>query len=397
MRLDRLLRLVLALGICPGLVVAQKARTLSPEVIIGGVAVGDAPVAGCPALTDCDVLASCPPAQMDSGGVAFDGRYLWVGHFFGLTIYQIDPATCQVVHSIPAPFPFIGGLAWDGSTLWAVAEQEGAIFRLDPADGSVLRGIPAPAFGQGDPNSAGLAWDGHSLWHTDYRTDLVYELDPQNGDILSSFPAPTPSPSGLGFAGGLLTLSDFECDTLFVLDPADGSVVSRCSTPGPHPWGLAVDSAGDTWLSDEPNRVDTLFLLDTNLPAAECFLVLGSAVGAEAFNAGNHTWTTQLSDVLLSYPVTLDDTPAIPIGRGKLRQLQPFPVGTFAAQVLMWNPEVFPANPEQYSSALEVWLWSDGTATVVNHGTSDGLQIGIETYTDAGTRYLRFPFTIDGF
>ena len=63
----------------------------------------------------------------------------------------------------------------------------------------------------------------------------------------------------------------------------------------------------------------------------------------------------------------------------------------------MWNPEVFPGNPEQWTRALAITMWSDGTATAQPYGTKDGMNIAMETYESGNRTYVRFPFTIDGF
>ncbi len=62
----------------------------------------------------------------------------------------------------------------------------------------------------------------------------------------------------------------------------------------------------------------------------------------------------------------------------------------------MWNPTVFPANPEQYSMGLHVTMWSNGTATAEPYGTKDGIIIRMEVFEQNGRRYVRFPFSIEG-
>ncbi len=43
-------------------------------------------------------------------------------------------------------------------------------------------------------------------------------------------------------------------------------------------------------------------------------------------------------------------------------------------------------------------MWSNGRVTAQRYGTNDGLNITMEVYRGPnGERYVRFPFTIDGF
>ena len=148
-------------------------------------------------------------------------------------------------------------------------------------------------------------------------------------------------------------------------------------------------------------------------PEAECFLVLGDGGGNQPFTAGAHSWTTQLSGISLSCPVTMADIPvfeipvAAPNNNKKIHRLappekskkirrSPSLVSQFSVQVLMWNPVVFPGNPEQWTRVIQVSLWSNGTATARRLGTRDGMSISMDVFEVDGTRYVRFPFAIDG-
>ena len=64
----------------------------------------------------------------------------------------------------------------------------------------------------------------------------------------------------------------------------------------------------------------------------------------------------------------------------------------------MWNPEVFPSNPERATQALNVSVWTSGMVTSYVHGQDDGMQLYLVTETEPdGSRWLHFPFSIDGF
>jgi hypothetical protein len=64
----------------------------------------------------------------------------------------------------------------------------------------------------------------------------------------------------------------------------------------------------------------------------------------------------------------------------------------------MWNPLVFPSNPEQFSNGLTVTVWSNGMVSAAPFGASDGMSVWLETYRGAdGNDYYRLPFSIEGF
>lgn len=154
------------------------------------------------------------------------------------------------------------------------------------------------------------------------------------------------------------------------------------------------------------------------IEVAECYLALGRGLGSETFNAGGHVFTTQLAEITAVYPVTMVEGPefllgpALPAGlqaHGPVAQHRTrFGAGTpvlpapslgelFTAQVVMWNPPIFPGNPEQWSQGVFVSIEPFGSRVVSrSYGTENGIQLEASTYEAGGQRWLRFPFSIDG-
>lgn len=177
-----------------------------------------------------------------------------------------------------------------------------------------------------------------------------------------------------------------------------------------HPSGRRLytqnDGRLDVFDADTGNYLTTIADLPqgqgiTVRTRAECFLVVGGGLGDDVFGAGGHVWSTQIEDIQSTYPVTLKDLPAFELpglqapGR-KVRRAR-LPVIELAVQVVMWNPEVFPSNPEQFTQPLHVTLWSDGDVTARSMGERDHMHLRLETLEASGRRYARFPFSIDGF
>jgi hypothetical protein len=150
-------------------------------------------------------------------------------------------------------------------------------------------------------------------------------------------------------------------------------------------------------------------------PPPECELVFATGAGNETFNQGGHTWNTQLDGVYATYDVWLDDTPQFQIPpftnypnrwnriQNALQaagawEIADVPYQSYSVQVVMWNPEVFPANPEQYSDVMNVTVWLSGRVTTTSEGTNDNMNITHEVVQSVeGYKYIRFPFTINGF
>ena len=88
------------------------------------------------------------------------------------------------------------------------------------------------------------------------------------------------------------------------------------------------------------------------------------------------------------------------LGDGPLDQTPAWMLdGDFAVQVLMWNPQVFPGQPEQYTAGLYVSIQPDGSVLTAPYGTDlGGMAVWHEIDTNAaGQRVIRFPFSIPGF
>ena len=148
----------------------------------------------------------------------------------------------------------------------------------------------------------------------------------------------------------------------------------------------------------------------------ECFLVFGDDVGAEGFMPGSFMFGTGLSGIDSSYEVLMDDYPTftIPTTRGALIDGGAVagsgsvsgavnypgfvgPDGTFAVQVMMWNPIEVPDQPEQYSPVLKGWISPTGQvfARTVGEGSIDiALEVGVNA---KGETTFSFPFAIAGF
>jgi hypothetical protein len=137
---------------------------------------------------------------------------------------------------------------------------------------------------------------------------------------------------------------------------------------------------------------DTAFSCAASSPA-ECFLVLGEGTGGTSFETWFHTLAPQLDVVTRSWVVTLSDGPVIAL----LPARAPSAPRRFDAQVLMWNPWVFPAQPAQWSNDLSVTILPDGRWRAAPYGSSTGMQLRAEEVTNAaGERVLRLPFSIPG-
>lgn len=158
---------------------------------------------------------------------------------------------------------------------------------------------------------------------------------------------------------------------------------------------------------------------------AECFLVVGNGFGIETFGPGMNEWWTQVGAIEDFHLVALDDLPEFVLPKASngpggsmaigLKQrdgvvetastgvgLPPklehwITDGFFSVQVVMWNPEVFPGEPAQWSHGLYVRVNPHGGIETQPFGLPFGMEVWAETDIDAdGNDIVRFPFSIDG-
>jgi len=245
--------------------------------------------------------------------------------------------------------------------------------------------------------------------------------------------------SGIGFGG-----VDWDCDTMVsgIASKDVSSATLWCSSSGAKSvlkdyddWGN-IESAADT-TDASPESVTCMTLeqsnrlletgcvqLDPCLPDTgstceppECFLVIGDGPGSATYFEIDHLFQTQIGEVEDSYAVLMEDLPefVLPTLQGTAGLVGPggqrsstrgnsaspswMLDGHLVVQILLWNPAVFPAQPEQYSAGLAVQVLPNGKILTTPYGTSQGgIDVWAEVYTNSqGKKMLRFPFSIVGF
>jgi glutamine cyclotransferase len=125
-------------------------------------------------------------------GTAFDGTHLFqIGEG---VIRKIDPKTGEVLGTIPAPGSGEdSGLAWAEGTLWVGHYRGRKVHQVDPETGAVLRTIESDRF------VTGVTWVDGELWHGTWQDDTsdVRRIDPETGDVLERLEMP----AGAGVSG----------------------------------------------------------------------------------------------------------------------------------------------------------------------------------------------------
>lgn len=176
--------------------------------------------------------------------------------------------------------------------------------------------------------------------------------------------------------------------------PASGNPI--CSvfnwTPGPADAGNWVITFTAT---DNHGNANTCVI---NLLVAECHQLFGLQTGSGQFNVFGHLYTTHLASLQQAFPVTRE---AIPDFRVPHAHTLPnglvFEPTPFYVQVVMYNPQMFPQNPSQWSKAMRVQPDGGGGLATSYWGDSNGIGVRATTFTDPqGILRMRFPFSIVG-
>jgi len=149
-----------------------------------------------------DKLQSLDPANGETlrsldvaahAGSAFDGRHLY--QISNNRIQKIDPNTGEVVSTLPTPDTDSGnsGLAWAEGCLWVGHYKGRKVHQIDPHTGSILRTIESDRF------VTGVTWVDGELWHGTWEEDQsdIRHVDPNTGEVMEVLEMP----GGAGVSG----------------------------------------------------------------------------------------------------------------------------------------------------------------------------------------------------
>jgi hypothetical protein len=129
----------------------------------------------------------------------------------------------------------------------------------------------------------------------------------------------------------------------------------------------------------------------TTITIAECHQLIGAGGGSSNVTLFGQLFHTDLSGVRRSWPVTIPRRPSLVVPQLVSGQVR------FSVQTVMHNPQVFPANPDQWSRRLEVVVQPGQSLSGTSFGTANGIHQSLATYVgDDGRLYMTFPFLIDG-
>jgi glutamine cyclotransferase len=111
-------------------------------------------------------------------GTTFDGKHLW--QIAESRISKIDPATGRVLASIPAPAGGgDSGLTWAEGSLWVGHYRGRKIHQIDPETGAIRRTLESNRF------VTGVTWVDGELWHGTWEGEEseLRRIDPQSGEV----------------------------------------------------------------------------------------------------------------------------------------------------------------------------------------------------------------------
>lgn len=118
-------------------------------------------------------------------GTAFDGKHLY--QLAEAQIQKIDPKTGEVLATIPAPARGEdSGLTWAEGSLWVGHYRGRKIHQIDPETGAIQRTIESNRF------VTGVTWVDGELWHATYEDEAaeLRSVDPASGEILHRLAMP---------------------------------------------------------------------------------------------------------------------------------------------------------------------------------------------------------------
>jgi glutamine cyclotransferase len=118
-------------------------------------------------------------------GTAFDGKHLF--QIAEDRIQKIDPKSGRVLSTIPAPGDGgDSGLTWAEGSLWVGHYRGRKIHQVDPDTGAILRTVESNRF------VTGVTWVEDELWHATLEGDEsdLRRVDPRTGEVLERIDMP---------------------------------------------------------------------------------------------------------------------------------------------------------------------------------------------------------------
>ena len=118
-------------------------------------------------------------------GTAFDGKHLF--QIAEDRIQKIDPKNGRVLSTIPAPGGGgDSGLTWAEGSLWVGHYRGRKIHQIDPDTGAILRTIESNRF------VTGVTWVEGEFWHATSEGDEsdLRRVDPRTGEVLERIDMP---------------------------------------------------------------------------------------------------------------------------------------------------------------------------------------------------------------
>jgi glutamine cyclotransferase len=118
-------------------------------------------------------------------GTAFDGKHLF--QIAEDRIQKIDPKSGRVLSTIPAPGGGgDSGLAWAEGSLWVGHYRGRKIYQIDPDTGAILRTVESNRF------VTGVTWVEGEFWHATLEGDEsdLRRVDPRTGEVLERIDMP---------------------------------------------------------------------------------------------------------------------------------------------------------------------------------------------------------------
>ncbi len=350
--------------------------------------------------TNCTLLGFCnPPGDDLAEGLTNDGQYLWKGD--STSLYKFDPVTCQVVQTCANP----PGDSADGLTMCGqyliMLGYSGTVYQIDPSTCTV---VSTCTLNQGSSGN-GITSD---------RLDRLFVDQPARLDLVDLvcnlvFGAPlcTTPPSVMGSVGVPVTFPvSGEATNGLTNQNVTMTVAGLPAGAAMHPplplvgqpavsqfnWTPGPTQVGDfTVTFTMTDQLGGTTSCTTVISIAECHQLAGTGGGGSDVAIFGHLFHTDLSSVRRTWPVTMERHPIFNVPNltsGELR---------FSLQTVMYNPQMFPQNPEQWSERTEVTIRPGWSVQGVWMSPANGMHQLVVTHQQPnGQVTMAFPFTIDG-
>lgn len=172
-------------------------------------------------VTSQQIITRLSYGKKGGAAIGFDGVHLWVTN--DTKALRVNTRTGTVDATVPLPVnSYIKSMAFDGNSIWMLDSVNGNLFRIDPSSAKLTGKLVLDP----SPRMNSMAYDGSHLWVAGRMGKLVYKIDPRAVRIVKTINGD--DGGGVVFDGRNIWVSHYTDNGLLSrIEPASARIIDN--------------------------------------------------------------------------------------------------------------------------------------------------------------------------